>query len=142
MYSFHRREYSGTVDSMRIHHVILMLPLFSLACSKPPTAKDVADKLTAAGVLANCKQEPPKGLNARASEYWNCELPSVPGKGAGVMIFADDDSYQATVKAFEAAALLAGSHRYGNAKARVFVQMNQDASLDVGNKAKAVVESF
>ncbi|MDC3985790.1 hypothetical protein [Polyangium jinanense] len=126
---------------MRILSTIVLPLLLLSACTKP-TAKEAADKLVAAGVLANCTQEPPRGLNARASEYWKCELPSVPGEGAGVMTFADDDAYQTTIKAFDGAAVLAGPHRYGNARARVFVQMNQGASLEVGNKAKAIVDSL
>lgn len=121
---------------------LLTLPFLAVACSKPPTAKEAADRLTAAGILSNCKQEAPKGLNAKASEYWHCDLPSVPGEGAGVMSFEKDDAYQTTVAAFEAMAMVAGSHRYGNEKARIFVQMNSEASLEVGNKAKAIVSGL
>lgn len=95
-----------------------------------------------AGILAGCVQKPPKGLNARASEYFDCELPSVPGEGAGVMVFAKPEDFAATVKGFEEMALLAGSHRYGNEKALVFVQLNENASVDVGNKTKAIVAGF
>lgn len=122
----------------------IMLVLFLTACSKakPPTAKEAADKLAAAGILTNCKQAVPRALTARASEYWGCDLPSVPGKGASVLAFADDEAYEATVKAFEAAAMLAGAHRYGNAKVRIFVQMNEGASLETGQKTKAIVEAL
>ncbi|WP_281326714.1 hypothetical protein [Polyangium sp. 6x1] len=112
------------------------------APAKKVTAKEVADKLTAEGILANCKEGVPKGANARASEYWSCDLPSVPEKGAGVMVHDSDDAYAATVKTYEGFALVAGSHRYGNPKTRVFVQLNEGAPLDVGKKTKAIVEAM
>ncbi len=122
--------------------VLLVLSLAACSKAKPPTAKEAADKLAAAGILTNCKQAVPRALTARASEYWSCDLPSVPGKGASVLAFADDEAFEATVKAFEGAAMLAGAHRYGNAKARIFVQMNEGASLEIGQKTKAIVEAL
>jgi hypothetical protein len=129
---------------MRTITIALAAFLSFAGCSKlsPPTPKGVADKLTAEGILTNCTQAQPKAFTARASEVWSCDLPSVPGKGANVMGFADDAAYEATVKAFEGAALLAGGHRYGNAKARIFVQMNQDAPLEIGQKTKGIIDGL
>ena len=66
-------------------------------------------------------------------------MPSVPGHGGAVMAFEKSEDYDATVQAFAAAAVMAGPHRYGNPKARIFVQFNEGASPDVGDKAKAVI---
>ncbi|HEX7601640.1 MAG TPA: hypothetical protein VF316_08550 [Polyangiaceae bacterium] len=46
------------------------------------------------------------------------------------------------VTAYEAAAILAGPHRYGSAKALIFVQLSDKASLDVGKKARGIVDAL
>lgn len=104
-----------------------------------PAPSDVCSKLAAAGVAANCRRETPKMINARAADDYEFDLPSVPGHGGAVLSFAKDDDYTATVAAYEAMAMLAGPHRYGNPKARIFVQFNEGAPPDVGDKAKAIV---
>lgn len=70
------------------------------------------------------------------------DLPSVPGKTGQVLRFAKSSDYEATVKAFDAAAVLAGRHRYGSSKALIFVQLNSEASSDVGAKAEGIVNAL
>ena len=121
---------------------IAALSLAVLSCSKSPTPGDVCQQLVAAGVAANCKPATPNGLGARAREEVAFDLPSVPGHGGGVYVFDKAEDYAATVKAFEGAATLAGPWRFGNEKARIFVQLNEGAKPDVGAKARAVVEGL
>jgi hypothetical protein len=118
--------------------ILLAVPLM-VACGKPPTAMEACNKLTSAGVAANCQIDKPGGLGADASEKVAFELPSVPGKGGAVYRFDNDEAYDSTVKSFDDAKVLAGPHRYGSRKARIFVQFNDGASMDVGAKAKATI---
>ncbi len=106
------------------------------------TAEAACKKIEAAGIAKGCKEVKPEGLNARAASKWDGELVAVPGKMVGAMSFTDDEGFQATTKAFEGAAMLAGPHRYGNAKARIFVQANSGLSLEEGKKLKALVEGL
>jgi len=110
------------------------------AChSATPTPADVCAKLATAGVATNCHRYTPQRINARASDAYEFDLPSVPGHGGVVLTFAKDDDYTATVATYESMAMLTGPHRYGNQKARIFVQFNEEAPPDVGDKAKAIV---
>lgn len=119
---------------------VLSLVLLLVGCSKPQIpASDVCTKLVAAGVASNCKTEPPGGLGAAASEHVVFDLPSVPGKTGQVLRFDKASDYEATSKAFDAAAVLAGRHRYGSASALIYVQLHSGAPADVGAKAAAVV---
>lgn len=90
----------------------------------------------------DCKQSVPSAMNARAKEEYVFDLVAPKGKTGHVLAFEKADDYDATVKAYEAMAMLAGSHRYGSEKARIFVQLNSEASLDTGKKAKAVVDGL
>ena len=103
---------------------------------------DACKKLEAAGVAANCREDLPGGLGAAAVEKALFDLPSVPGKGGQVLRFEKEAYYEQTVDAFAAAALLAGPHRYGSKSKLIFVQMNDGAPLEVGKKAKEVVEGL
>jgi hypothetical protein len=84
----------------------------------------------------------PGGLGADAAEEVEFDLPSVPGHGGGVYRFDTEEAYDSTVKSFDDAKVLAGPHRYGNKKARIFTQFNDGASMDVGAKAKATVQAL
>lgn len=122
--------------------LLVALPVVVVACSKPPSSADVCQKLVAAGVASNCHADTPIGLGARANEETAFDLTSVPGHGGAVFAFEKADDFESTVKAFEGASVLAGPWRFGNAKARIFVQMNDGAKPDVGQKAKAVVDGL
>jgi hypothetical protein len=120
----------------------LGLCVLLVACSKGPTAADVCKKLETDGVARGCKQDKPAMISARAKEKYAFDLVSVPGKTGQVLSFERGDDFAATEKAMREAGMLAGPHRYGNAKARIFVQLNSDASLEVGNKTKAIVDAL
>ncbi len=123
--------------------IILALVVLG-GCAAKPSAESVCKRFEAEGIAkpGSCKQVSPAMLSARAKEKYDLELVSVPGKSAGVMTFENAEAYDATVKAFEGAAMLAGPHRYGNASKLVFVQMNDGASVDVGKKSKAIVDAL
>lgn len=110
-------------------------------CAAKPAASDVCKQIEGAGVAkpGTCKAETPAVMAARAKEKIAFDLAAVPGKTGQVLSFAKAEDYTATVKAFEAAAMLAGPHRYGSEKALIFVQLNDGASVDVGNKVKGLV---
>jgi len=106
------------------------------------TAKSACESLAAVGVGTNCHETKPAGLGAAAIEAYAFDLPSVSGKTGRVLRFEKAEYYDSTVDSFAKAALLAGPHRYGNRGKLIFVQMNDKASLDVGKKAKAVVDGL
>ncbi|XXY23346.1 hypothetical protein WME88_27420 [Sorangium sp. So ce216] len=122
--------------------LLTLVVLATSACSKPPTAAEACAKLEAGGIAKNCAEVKPRALTARASQNFNFDLVEVPGKTGQVMSFAAEDDYNATVEGFKTMAILAGPHRYGNPKARIFVQMNEGASLEAGKRAQSIVESL
>ena len=114
----------------------------AVGCAKKPTAAEACQKLSAQGLAASCREGKPTGLGAVASARFDFDLPTVPGKGAGVLSFDKESAYDQAVTAFEGAAVLAGPHRYGNRKALIFVQANEGLSLEEGKKLKAAVEAL
>lgn len=116
--------------------------LGATACAKTPTAADVCKKLESDGIAKACKPDKPAMISGRAKEKYAFDLASVPGKTGQVLSFDRDDDFTATETAFREAGMLAGPHRYGNAKARIFVQLNDQASPEVGQKTKAVVNGL
>jgi hypothetical protein len=123
--------------------VVLVVALGMLAgCSKPLSAMDACRKLEQAGVAAGCREDKPEGLGASAIEKATFDLPSVPGKGGQVLRFGSDEAFRTTSAGFEKLALFAGPHRYGSPGTRIFVQFNNGASLEVGKKARSVIEGL
>jgi hypothetical protein len=116
----------------------LMLLVAVVGCKAGPSAAEVCSRLEAQGVATGCKAEAPAGLGAAAAERVTFSL---PGKAVGgqVLKFSAASDYDATVKAFDAAAALAGRHRYGSEGAKVFVQLNAETPAELGDKARAVV---
>lgn len=112
------------------------------ACTADISAMSVCQKLETSGIASNCKEALPGGIGANASERVSFDLPSVPGKGGQVLRFDRADLYENTAKAFEALAFLAGPHRYGSKKNLIFVQMNNNAPLEVGKKTKTLIEGL
>lgn len=115
-------DFGGRSPYLRRMRLLLPIVLLAAGCAQYPSAQDVCAKIATAGIGA----------------YF--DLVHVPGKGGGVMSFDSKDDYDATVKAFGAAAMLAGPHRYGNEKALIFVQANDKMSNDEGAKLKAIVD--
>lgn len=129
---------------MRLHVVVILLALAACKRSGPVgvSAGDVCYKLEAAGVALKCQtgSKGALGLIARsASEYVTFDLPSVPGKTGQVLRFRNAADYAEAVQGFEAASMLVGPHRYGSAKALIFVQLSSATPADVGAKAAVVV---
>ncbi len=115
--------------------------LMLLGCAAKPSAMAVCEKLAGANVAEGCKTEPPGlGLGAAAKERVTFSIPG--GKTGQVLTFDKGSDYTATVKAFDAAAVLAGRHRYGSEGALVFVQLNSETPATLGDNAKKVVEGL
>jgi hypothetical protein len=130
--------------NMRTHFATgSLFVIATAACHKPPpTAASVCGQLAAAGLAANCHDQVPRRINARAKEESEFDLPSVPGHGGAAFSFVTAEDYKATVDAYASMSLLTGSHRYGNERARIFVQLNEDAPADVGQRTKAIVDGL
>ena len=117
--------------------------LVAVGCHAKPSAMSVCTTLVSSGVAANCKDGgPANGMGAAASEYVVFDLPSVPGETGQVLRFDKSSDFDATTKAFDAMAALAGRHRYGSSGALIFVQLNSGASTEVGKKAEDVVNKL
>lgn len=121
---------------------LLFVTVLIAGCNHHVSALDACHKLEAAGVAKGCKESKPGGLGAAASEQAVFDLVNVPEKTGQVLMFETQSGYDQVVKQYEEAAMLAGPHRYGSSKARIFVQMNEGASLEDGKKAKAIVEGL
>jgi hypothetical protein len=123
--------------------LLLLASIALLSCSKKPDAMTVCKKLGDAGAAdpSTCKAEASNGgLAAAALERVIFDIPG--GKPGQVVTFDKTSDYRATVAAFDAAASLAGRHRYGSESALVFVQLNFAADPAAAAKAKAVVDSL
>lgn len=121
---------------------LALLGIVIVGCSAKPSAVEVCGKLEAAGVARGCRADAPGGIGAAARDRAVFDLPSPAGATGQVLTFGKASDYTATVQAFDAAAVLAGRHRYGSESARVFVQMNAEASEELGAKARAVVSGL
>lgn len=111
-------------------------------CKSKPSAGAVCSQLEAAGVASNCKNAEPRGIGAAAAERVTFDISDGRGEDGQVLRFEKDSDFKATVAAFDAAAALAGRHRYGAESALIFVQLNSGTSTELGSKAKAVVEGL
>lgn len=107
---------------------LVMGLLFAAGCSADrPTAQAVCKKIVVERSGGrDCEERSPDGLGAAAvSSYW---YTLANGENAQVLQFQKASDYEATERAFDAAAVLAGPHRYGNKEALIFIQMNKGAS--------------
>lgn len=109
------------------------------SCAKRPTAMDVCEEIVAAGAGAACRVEIPGGLGAAAVERVEFDLPSAPGRTGQVLRFDSDAAYDEAVGAYARASMLAGPHRYGSRKSRIFVQANADLDAVHGAQLAAIV---
>ncbi len=123
--------------------LVICAALVLVACgSKKPSAAEVCTALEKAGEVKSCVAGTPTGLGAGASAKSQGDLPTAAGKTCQVLQFASPESYDGAAKAFEAAAMLAGPHRYGNREKLVFVQCSSELAADHGSKIKAVVDAL
>lgn len=126
-----------------LKHVTVIALVGLAACSKKPAALDVCKKLETASVARNCKLNSERGgLVATAKEKAVFDLVAPADKTGQVLTFGSEGDLDATVKAFQAAAVLAGRHRYASTSALVFVQLNSDATEAEGSAAKGVVDGL
>lgn len=124
------------------HLIIAAAILATVTGCQKMTAQDACTKLEATGAIKACEKDTPGGLGAAAIEASKASLVNVPGKGCGVMKFSDEGAFSRTVDAFQAAAMLAGPHRYGNKSKLIFVQCNDGTSAADGAKIKAAVDAL
>lgn len=106
------------------------------------TPASVCWQIQDAGIGENCAPGNPTGLAIAATEAYDFDLPSVPGKSGTVMIFDNADQYRKTVQSYADAAFLAGPHRYGSENALIFVQINEGLSSSDGQNVKDIVDSL
>lgn len=120
------------------------LSLVALAgcAAKRPSAAEACAALEKSGEARGCTASAPGGLGAAATAKSETTLVSVPGKTCQVLQFGSEDAFDTASKAFEAAAMLAGPHRYGNRAKLIFVQCNSDLAADKGAKIKAAVDAL
>lgn len=126
--------------AIETRRLLFAFALLAFGCAKKPTAKAVCEKLVTAGVATACWTEPPGGLGAGALEHVVFDIPG--GKTGQVLTFDKASDYTATVAAFDAAAVLAGRHRYGSESALTFVQLNSETPAELGTNAKTVVDAL
>jgi hypothetical protein len=125
---------------------------FSLACDQPKvdprgggpapvkTAMDACHRFESAGFASKCKQESVEpALTPGAKQRVLFVLPS--GKPGQVFSFDDKGDYEKSAKSIEDLSS-AGKHRWGNNKARIYVQLNKDATDDEAEKIKSVLDGF
>jgi hypothetical protein len=86
-----------------------------------------------------CKEDKPGGLAAAATSNYVFDLADPRGRTCQILGFKSENDLDATVKAFDAAAALAGPHRYPNKKRLLFVQCNSDMPAADGKKIEAAL---
>lgn len=120
--------------------ISLGIVLLMTGCqSKGMSAQAACESLTKAGFGSNCKADKPGGLASAAWEAYTFDLPDPKGKGCGVFSFRKAEDLDATEKAFQGAAALAGPHRYGSKSKLIFVQCNEGMPRDKGAELEKAV---
>ncbi|MGZ3422639.1 MAG: hypothetical protein ACXWUG_09130 [Polyangiales bacterium] len=125
---------------------------FALACDQPKvdprgggpapvkSAMDACRRFEVAGFASQCKEEPVEpALTPGAKQRAIFLLPS--GKRGQVLSFDDKSAYDKSAQSIEALPS-AGRHRWGNPKARIYVQLNQDATEDEAERVKSVLDGL
>jgi hypothetical protein len=102
----------------------------------------VCGRLAAEKLATNCAADQPGGIGAAAREKVAFDVPGLAAKTGQVLLFQSATDFDATVSAFNAAAVLAGRHRYGSRSKLVLVQMNSATPNDLGDRAKSIVEGL
>lgn len=107
-----------------------------------PSAKDICAKIEKRGLGVRCVKETPGGIGSAAIAKYGFELAATtsPDARGQVLQFRSVADYDATVKAFDSAAVLAGPHRYGNREALIFVQVNK--AFDQGSGMESLIEAL
>ncbi len=100
------------------------------------SAKDACVALSKVALGQPCEEQQPTGLGAAAWQSFKFWVGPAPDGICQVMSFKKNADLEATVKTFDAMAVLAGPHRYANAEKLIFVQCN--AKID--RKASGEIE--
>lgn len=103
-------------------------------------AMDACNRFVAAGAASGCHEETVEpALTPGAKQRVLFQLPS--GKKGQVMSFDDRDAYDKSAKNIEEMSS-AGKHRWGAKNAKIYVQLNKDATEDEAAKVKSVLDGF
>jgi hypothetical protein len=104
------------------------------------TAMDACERFVTSGAASGCESttvEP--ALTPGARERVVFRLPS--GHRGQVFDFEDNDSYAKSAKSIEDISA-AGRHRWGNERAKIYVQLNKDATDAEAAKIKSILDGF
>jgi hypothetical protein len=99
-------------------------------------------------IARGCERVIPQAPSARARLRIYFDLLSVTSEDesdrfdGSVMSFDDAEDFDSVVRGYEEAAFVAGPHRYGNRARLLFVQLNHDTPLEVGDRVRAMVEAL
>lgn len=108
----------------------------------PPDLASACKKLADAVKGSNCQKGSPAGIGAAAWERYDFDLVEPKGEKCQVLSFRKVEDLDATVKAFDGAAALAGPHRYANRDALLFVQCNEGMPRDLAGPLTAALEKL
>lgn len=135
-----------------LRSMALVLAVSAVACDQPKvdprgggpapvkTAIDACRRFESAGFASKCREESVEpALTPGARQRVLFDLPS--GKRGQVFSFDDKGDYEKSAKSIEELSS-SGKHRWGNAKARIYVQLNKDATDDEAEKVRSVLEGF
>jgi hypothetical protein len=104
------------------------------------TAMDACRRFEAAGAAKNCREESVEpALTPGAKQRVLFDLPS--GKPGQVFSFGDKDDYEKSAKSIEDLSS-AGRHRWGNAKSKIYVQLNKNADDAEAQKIHDALDGF
>lgn len=110
--------------------------------SGKPTAREVCEKLVEQGIARNCRSATPRGMSASARDRYDFSLASLPSRTGTALTMSSRADYDRVVDLYRATAILTGPHRYGSARALVFVTLDEKASTSVGNRTRDVVDGL
>lgn len=133
--------FSGALRDHPTMRTILLVTVVGLsACGqKPGDAKAACETLAKEIGGSNCKEDQPAGLGAAAWSKYAFDLEEPKGKTCQVLAFKKAEDLEATAKAFDGAAMLAGPHRYSNKAALIYVQCNEGMPRPTGEKLEAAL---
>lgn len=109
---------------------------------KPVDVKEACESLAKAVGGSGCKEDKPGGLGAAAWAKYAFDLEEPKGKTCQVLSFKKSADLEATEKAFDGQAALAGPHRYANKDALIYVQCNEGMPRPTGEKLEAALKKL
>lgn len=103
---------------------------------------EVCAKLEGAGVAANCRAGEKTGVAQAAKEVAKFDVPGLAGEGGVVLSFDTLATYDSTMRSYMELGSLNGTHRFGAKPKLVFTAIDENATEEVAEKAKAVFDSL